>query len=100
MKAYVHVGGGGAIAVEQEWRTFIHFIICHTCKVIWIICCPAHFHSSRATSTATTQCNPITARKIEFHDSENVHDRDEFHVVSENLALIIYQTLCMMDQIS
>ena len=27
------------------------------------------------------------ARKIEFHDSGNVHDRAEFHVVSGNLAL-------------
>ena len=64
MKAYIHVGG--AIAVEQEWRTFIHFIICHTCKVIWIICRPAHFHSSRTTCTATTQCNPII---IEFENT-------------------------------
>ena len=28
-----------------------------------------------------------SARKIEFHDSGNVHDRAEFHVVSGNLAL-------------
>ena len=35
MKAYIHVGG--VTAVEQELRTFIHFIICHISKVIWVI---------------------------------------------------------------
>ena len=29
----------------------------------------------------------ITAKKIEFHDSGNVHDMSKFHVVSGNLAL-------------